>query len=110
MDGLRRIKCSTITSGVRLLPGAPFTYPATSINAPKATKTETFNRIAAYRKFHEDGERDAGLIILGAHAIMWRIEYRSLELEGRSEDPSDPEDGAAVDNRAGRLSARETIG
>lgn len=46
--------------------------------------------LARYSKFDADSEHDWGVFIFAGYSFEWRIEYRRMNGEGLSADPSDP--------------------
>lgn len=48
-----------------------------------------FQVMAKYSKFDEDSEHDMGVFIFAGYSFEWRIEYRAINGEGVSPDPSD---------------------
>jgi len=47
--------------------------------------------LARYNKFDADSDHDWGVFIFAGFSFEWRIEYRRVDGDGVSPDPTDPE-------------------
>ena len=61
---------------------------------PSDVRAMTMRKVATFDAFSGDndphGEHDFGSFDLAGQKFFWKIDYYSLDLQGGSEDPSDP--------------------